>query len=472
METYLGDCFAKGNVQVFVGSGLSANMYPTSAELRDKLLDDPIYVNGAQTNLRIILSKANEVSLEDAAEFYELYKKSDGLLRVIRAVYGDAKRSLDIHHKLWQLPNIRWLYTTNFDCLIEDALGRPKQPPEVITRGTDIVDIPRGRRVVFKPHGCARRSVDRSEFVITRNDYLNYSHRRTLEMLKTLYDLSTKVFLFLGYSLRDLNMRHIITEANRIGAVRSYAVLKDAYDPEYSYWRDLGVTLIQQDLDHFLSEVLETFPAYEFEFDEKEDMRVAEKDEISNKALLELKQAISQSSSLAVIIDAGSTTASLAKALSREVLAGGISVENIHIITNSPPVMDELTPAVRHSKGNLRVTVIGGPQRFGTRAYTPNEESAKTQLRSFQNSKTVTLAFIGATAIDESGLKTKTEDEVAIKEAFIDAASHVYVLVDHSKIRRLTGGHVFSGWQKDRMTIVTDRKKEMEDMKPFCKAIR
>jgi DeoR/GlpR family transcriptional regulator of sugar metabolism len=426
MDTYLGESFSNGNVQLFVGSGLSRGLYPGPEQLRDKLLDEPIYVEGTRTALRDVLAGAAGVSLEDAAEFYELYQGSDGLLRVIRRLYSPSKRPAGVHEKLWRLPHVRWIYTTNFDCLVEDALGRPKQAAEVITRGAEIPEVPRARRVVFKPHGCARKSIARSEFVITRNDYLNYSHHHPLETLKTLYDISTKVFVFIGYSLRDLNMRHIISEAGRAANVRSYAVLQDTSGPEARYWQKLGVTLIQQDADQFVTDVLRAFPTYEFEWDEKVDDRVDEKEQIANKALLHLSDAInSEYPSVNVIIDAGSTTLYFAKALAREVVEGSISLEKVRIVTNSPLAMEELTPAIRRSRGQATPTIIGGPLRFSTRAYTPDATSAGNQLRPFAESGARTLAFMGATAVDESGLKTKTEAEVAIKKAFIVVADGV-----------------------------------------------
>ena len=73
----------------------------------------------------------------------------------------------------------------------------------------------------------------------------------------------------------------------------------------------------------------------------------------------------------------------------------------------------------------------------------------------------------------ESELKTKTEAEVAIKKAFIGVAHEVYILADHSKTSNITG-HVFSLWDKERMTIVTDRPRsnEMRELRPLCKANR
>ncbi|MGA1871776.1 MAG: SIR2 family protein [bacterium] len=471
MDSYLEESFGNCNIQLFVGSGLSNGLYPNSQELLAKLLDDAIYIEGKLTTLREVLGNSADVSLEDAAEFYELYQGSNALIHLIKGLYGIPKRPIDIHEKLWKLPNVCWIYTTNFDSLIEDALCRPKQPPEVITRGADIREIKTTKRVVFKPHGCARKSTLRNEFVITRNDFLNYSHSRMLEMLKTLYDISTKVFLFIGYSLKDLNMRHILSEASRTGIVRSYAVFQDASGPEARYLKELGVTLIEQSVEEFVEEVLTSFPAYEFEWDEKIDERVDEKEEIANKALLKIKNTIQKNDSLNIIIDAGSSTLHLAKSLTREALQGTISLKNVRIVTNSPLVMDELMPAIGRSKGEAKTTIIGGPLRFSTRAYTPDEASAHNQLRSLSDSKVYTIAFMGATALDENGLKTKTKAELSIKHAFIGVADEVYILADHSKIRSLSKGYVFSVWDKNKMTIITDRVKAMREMAQFCKAI-
>lgn len=88
MDTYLQDCFASGNLQLFIGSGLSTVHYPDSNELCDRLIDDPIYVEGLQATLRAVLGNPADVSLEDAADFYELYQGPDALLRVIKHIFG------------------------------------------------------------------------------------------------------------------------------------------------------------------------------------------------------------------------------------------------------------------------------------------------------------------------------------------------------------------------------------------------
>ena len=95
-----------------------------------------------------------------------------------------------------------------------------------------------------------------------------------------------------GYSLNDLNMRYIISEASRIGNVQSYAVVLDSPGPEARYWEQIGVRLIMQEASEFIDEVLKVFPANEFEWDQKSDTRVADKEEIANKAVKEIQKAL------------------------------------------------------------------------------------------------------------------------------------------------------------------------------------
>lgn len=471
MDSYLNESFRRGNVQLFVGSGLSINNYFSGTEFAAKLLDDPIYHDTKQTTLNSILGAGMKVSLEDACEFYELYQGTAALIRKIKDEYGNPRQPGEIHRLLWKLPHIRWIYTTNFDCLIEDALSRPKQSPEVITRGKDIQSLPANRRVVFKPHGCARMSSDREEFVLTRSDYLNYSHRRTLEMVKTLHDISTKVFLFLGYSLRDLNMRHIIAEANLLGEVQSYAVLKNPSGPETRYWQDHGVTLIDMDAYEFVNDVLKSYPDHEFEWDEKVDARVEEKEQIATKALEILLAQAEKEIALNVILDAGSSALYLARGLARKIEQVHTVSNNLRVVTNSPEVMEALELAVRRLEGRTLTYQIGGPLRLSTRAYTPPLGSAEHQLSNVLDSNARTIAFLGATCLDSDGLKTKTPSETPIKKAFVDASTEIYILADHSKNRHLEDGHVFADWDPSRMTIVTDRVSEMSSLLKHVKEI-
>jgi DeoR/GlpR family transcriptional regulator of sugar metabolism len=470
MEKDLTESFAKGKVQVFVGSGLSYGVYPTGEKFRDELLTEDFYVDGRKTSIGKLM-KTKNVSLEDAAEFYEVYAKPDALMTKIQRVFDTQPGPTRLHQHLWELPYIRWIYTTNFDCLIEDAVRPPHQPALVVTTGSSHRELPSDRRIVFKPHGCARTSRTRSEFVISRNDYLNYSYRRPLETLKTLYDLSTRVFLFLGYSLRDLNMRHIITEANRLGSVRSYAVIRHAPGPEARYWQKLGVTLMDLDVEEFFQMVFREFPPDTSEFRIKVDLRVEDKEAIANKALKRISREIKTSGSINLILDAGTTTLFVARAIAAALESGTLRGDVIRFLTNSSANVEALLGVMQLRGKKAEICVIGGPLKYETRAFTPAEETAAEQLRAAKANGRRTVALIGVTSLDKDGLKTRTAAEVPVKRAIIDTADHVYVLADHSKTKELTEWHLFAEWRKDKMSIITDRVDYMAGLKDFVTKI-
>jgi hypothetical protein len=248
MDRHLIKAFEAENIQLFIGSGLSHGIYDSARKFCRKLLEEKITTSGIERTLEEILAEGsaipttpieNTYSLSDIAEFYELYDGSQALLEIVKKTFGKKRNSTETHNNLWKLPGVRLIYTTNYDCLIEGALRSPLIEPVVATRLSELKDIHPDKRIVFKPHGCAYKSTERADFVITRTDYLNYSRRRILEELKTLYDIFTRTFLFLGYSLEDHNIRQIITEANRIEPnIRAYAVLKDISVPEVRYWED------------------------------------------------------------------------------------------------------------------------------------------------------------------------------------------------------------------------------------------
>lgn len=465
MNDSLKKAFAEGQVQVFVGAGLSQEQYPSSDRFRDILLNAPIYIEGQETTLSEYLGP-KPLSLEDVAEYYELYDRSDGLVRKIREVFGEKPRPDDLHQSLWSFPGVRIIYTTNFDCSIEDAIPSHRQQPIVLTSLKSIREIDPLRRIVFKPHGCARLSSYREEFVVTRDDYLKYATRRPLESLQTLYDLQKKVFLFLGYGLRDLHIRHILIEAERISGVESYAIMKDEKGPELRYWEKHGVCVIRMDIREFLADVFDEFPIDQSEWSVKGDLRVADKEEIANKAFRTLRQLAEQANDaqLDVFIDSGTTCLHFAKALLQGIRQRFVSSKRLRLVTNSPEVISACVSSMGSLKEDERVRIIslGGPLRHHTHAFTPDSLEAESQLSALKRSSgNRSIAFVGVSYITPDGLLTRTEAEVAIKKAFVECADEVFVLADHDKARWIEGGIVFSKLSNEKISIITDRVENM-----------
>jgi hypothetical protein len=97
---------------------------------------------------------------------------------------------------------------------------------------------------VIKMHGCVCSS-RKDEIVITQEDYENYAFNRPATVQRLRNDLLTKSFLFVGYSMRDSNIRHILTEVRRLAnksTKKHYLILETKCTPDeelrQSLWCD------------------------------------------------------------------------------------------------------------------------------------------------------------------------------------------------------------------------------------------
>jgi DeoR family fructose operon transcriptional repressor len=117
-----------------------------------------------------------------------------------------------------------------------------------------------------------------------------------------------------------------------------------------------------------------------------------------------------------ILLDAGSTTAALARSLRGR--------KNLTVVTVDLKIALELC-----DEPGIQVMVTGGTaQPAGYNLFGP---LAEQMLRGL----TVDLAFIGTSAIDlEQGLTTPTLDKVPLKQAMLRAAKRSVVLVDAAKV--------------------------------------
>jgi hypothetical protein len=134
---------------------------------------------------------------------------------------------LNDYHRALSKTNIRTIWTTNYDNLLERTFGQfivdVKSSDDSISRSVSNHQIE-----IIKIHGCLDTS-DFADIVIAQEDYDNFFERRkaTTERLRT--DLLNKSFLFIGYTYQDPNIRNIVVEARRLSkyATRQhYLILK------------------------------------------------------------------------------------------------------------------------------------------------------------------------------------------------------------------------------------------------------
>ena len=220
------------------------------------------------------------------------------LYRYLHAVFDSDYPPTTLHRFLASLPPLLrrrgepqlLLLTTNYDDLAERALAQADEPFDVVwyeaKRGPrqgrflhrgpsgDVVPIDRPnkytgldleqRTVILKLHGAIDRTDEKGDsYVITEDSYIDYlvggdvGEQIPFSLRERMADSH---FLFLGYSMRDWNLRVIL---NRIwGAqeldLKSWAVQREPADAgarevEEALWRDRGdVELLYVPLDDYV----------------------------------------------------------------------------------------------------------------------------------------------------------------------------------------------------------------------------
>lgn len=189
------------------------------------------------------------------------------------------------------------ILTTNYDCLMEDALDRigvgyvalttRKSDQKVLVRFSEAVkdaaaltkmnsgvffpdklflQKPKPLVVVCKMHGCLNPALTEKDdgLVISDNDYVNYisqmnsSHGTIPSYVNTL--MQDKPFLFLGYSLNDWNVRSVFETIRKkrgedFGG-QDYAVMSYVGEYERLFFQRNGVTILKTDLNSFCNSIM------------------------------------------------------------------------------------------------------------------------------------------------------------------------------------------------------------------------
>jgi hypothetical protein len=210
-------------------------------------------------------------------------KKLDGELH---SIFDKDHDLTPLHQMLADVPAPMLIVTTNYDDLIERAFDAQKREYDVVVHTTDpkhaknILWRPYGaakpelqiankfnidldaRTVIYKIHGAVDRSTGGTDdhYVITEDDYIDFLTRMTkYNVIPSIFSelFQSRSFLFLGYGLRDWNLRVVLNrierEMSKVRHLVSWAIQHNPSALEERFWQNRGIEVFDMKIDDFVA---------------------------------------------------------------------------------------------------------------------------------------------------------------------------------------------------------------------------
>ena len=215
VESFARDALDE-HISLFFGAGSSCSVgYPSWRELF------------------IPLAKELNIATDDFTDYYKMaqyYANTYGdeeLRRKLKASFKLNNKESDLLNEALSI-GFSNVYTTNFDCTIEDFYKRRGVYVNILDSDSVFSEVDLKEHInVIKMNGDERHL---TSAVITQNDYENYvdTHKVMLTFFKR--DLISSTFLFVGYSFTDHLVLDCLSELNRYlkcSAGHHYAIIPD-----------------------------------------------------------------------------------------------------------------------------------------------------------------------------------------------------------------------------------------------------
>jgi len=254
-----------------------------------------------------VLDRAGDVlDLARVSQYVELKNDIGPLYEALRDLFITEDPPNQLHEFLATLPavlqekgyprvdspvrNRLVIVTTNYDDLLERAfkavhqkfhvvsyiadMAKPEQcgkflhwPPDgskaKLVKGGKMKKGSLGDRypMILKIHGTVTRPTDEYDsFVITEDHYIDYLARRDISNelpVEIRAILMKSHFLFLGYSLRDWNLRALLRRiwAERQHPYKSWAIQLNPNELDEKFWAPRGVDIHDVSLEQYIAEL-------------------------------------------------------------------------------------------------------------------------------------------------------------------------------------------------------------------------
>lgn len=191
----------EGTASIFAGAGLSV---PAGFVNWTDLMAEIAHDLGLNIN--------NEKDLVSLAQFHVNENQTRSKInRKILEEFTEDTRETENHRIIARLP-LSSIWTTNYDQLLEKACYNENKVVDVkYTKNQLLTTKPKRDIVIFKMHG----DVDHpNEAIITKEQYEHYHYTHEPFINALAGELTTKTFLFVGFSFTDPNLDYVLSRLN------------------------------------------------------------------------------------------------------------------------------------------------------------------------------------------------------------------------------------------------------------------
>lgn len=298
----MANAIKEGWIIPFLGAGASLCGRPDNSEWdpakTDYVPDSRQLASYLVKQLHLQTSPDIEGDLLRASQYISLEMGDKPLYEKLHSIFATPYKPTPLHKLLAEVPRIlrekgyvpvnQLVMTTNYDNLMEKAFhdagveyeviyyegkdddihfGKlcqrlPDGTVKLIRGGNGHQDISLGQRpIIIKihgaVHGAAHEIADKDSYVITEDDYIDYLTHTEISRLfpsNVASKISDSHFLFLGYSLRDWNLRAILRqiEMSQKLPAKSWAIQLNPKKIDIAMWANHRVEIINMDLKTYV----------------------------------------------------------------------------------------------------------------------------------------------------------------------------------------------------------------------------
>ena len=304
------DAITAGELIPFLGAGVNLCDRPEGEEWHR---DSQFLPSGAELSRALALEFSypwtDNGDLLRVSQYVALMHTLKRLYESLRTIFDKDYPPTSLHNFFANLPRLLrernypsslLIVTTNYDDLLERAFKSVNQPYDLVTYWIGDQDEQRGRLlhwtaqgrpcpiedpsryegikvdeaqnlvnpVILKVHGAVDRTVSRAmrprdSYVITEDHYLDYLTRSDISALvpATLKGkFANSSFLFLGYSLRDWNLRVFLNriqmqQRQALQYHKMWAIQRQPVELEQKFWDARGVEIFDANLCEYVAEL-------------------------------------------------------------------------------------------------------------------------------------------------------------------------------------------------------------------------